>query len=133
MDYQAAAEREKRQKVKSAEADKQATVLAAEAQRQRDTNESEGARTRLINEAEGYARKVVLQAEAEKTRLVWAIETRWQADPLHISSKVLNYIEVFVFPCLITHLHSRACSCPKPKVELARPCWTQRRLPTRSS
>ncbi len=118
MDYQAAAEREKRQKVKSAEADKQATVLAAEAQRQRDTNESEGARTRLINEAEGYARKVVLQAEAEKTRLVW---TRWRADPLHISSKVLNCIEVFVFPCLVAHLHSRTCSCPRQRAEPERP------------
>jgi regulator of protease activity HflC (stomatin/prohibitin superfamily) len=76
---QAAAEREKRQKVKNAEADKQATVLAAEAQRQRDTNESEGARVRLINEAEGHARKVVLQAEAEKSRLINEAQGRAEA------------------------------------------------------
>eukprot|EP00455_Lapot_gusevi_P016504 TRINITY_DN1851_c0_g1_i2.p1 TRINITY_DN1851_c0_g1~~TRINITY_DN1851_c0_g1_i2.p1 ORF type:complete len:248 (+),score=98.96 TRINITY_DN1851_c0_g1_i2:32-745(+) len=94
MDLQAAAEREKRQKVKNAEADKQAVVLAAEAQKQRDANESEGQRTRLINEAEGKARKIVLEAEAERTKLINEASGHAEATVLHAKAAAQSILHI---------------------------------------
>eukprot|EP01013_Petalomonas_cantuscygni_P004521 TRINITY_DN1489_c0_g1_i1.p2 TRINITY_DN1489_c0_g1~~TRINITY_DN1489_c0_g1_i1.p2 ORF type:complete len:227 (-),score=53.27 TRINITY_DN1489_c0_g1_i1:492-1172(-) len=65
MDLQAAAERERRQTVKSAMAQKEATELMSEASRIRDENESMGVQARLINEAEGKRQQRLLEAEAE--------------------------------------------------------------------
>jgi regulator of protease activity HflC (stomatin/prohibitin superfamily) len=54
MDLQAAAERKRRETVKSAMAEKEAVILESEGQRERDKNESDGQRIRAITEGDRF-------------------------------------------------------------------------------
>jgi len=88
MDLQAAAERHRREKVKSAQAEKESTILI-----------SEGKRLQMINEADGEAQRIVRDAEAKADAikriagvLEGSAETK-RAMEFDISEKYFRYLQ----------------------------------------
>merc|ERR1719461_2802344 len=88
MDLQAAAERHRREKVKSATAEKESTILI-----------SEGKRLQMINEAEGEAQRIIRAAEAKATaigRIAEALdrdESAKRAMEFEVAQKYFNSME----------------------------------------
>lgn len=63
MDKQAAAERNRREKVLNAEGSKRAMELESEGHKERLRNESEGELIRIVNESEAQKKQIILEAE----------------------------------------------------------------------
>jgi len=88
MDLQAAAERHRREKVKSAQAEKESTILI-----------SEGTRLQMINEADGEAQRIVRDAEAKAEaikRIAGVLEGNEEtkrAMEFDISEKYFRYLQ----------------------------------------
>merc|ERR1719510_18905 len=88
MDLHAAAERHRREKVKSAQAEKESTILI-----------SEGKRLQMINEAEGEAQRIIRAAEAKAVaigRIAEALdrdEGAKRAMEFDISEKYFRYLQ----------------------------------------
>merc|ERR1719479_684957 len=88
MDLQAAAERHRREKVKSATAEKESTILI-----------SEGKRLQMINEAEGEAQRIIRAAEAKAVaigRIAEALdrdESAKRAMEFEVAQKYFNSME----------------------------------------
>jgi len=90
MDKQAAAERDKREKVLRAEGDKQRAQLTSEGVKISLTNESEGNLIKVKNEAEASKQRILLEAqgEAEAIRLT----AQAQAEALELIANQINKV-----------------------------------------
>jgi len=88
MDLQAAAERHRREKVKSAQAEKESIILI-----------SEGTRLQMINEADGEAQRIVRDAEAKAEAIkriagvLEGCEETKRAMEFDISEKYFRYLQ----------------------------------------
>ena len=99
MDLQAAAERKRRETVKSAQAEKEAVILESEGQRERDKNESDGQRIRAITEAQGFSEQQVLRAEGlrkakmlEAEGIAFALEKIGRATESESGQRALQFL-----------------------------------------
>ena len=99
MDLQAAAERRRRETVKTAMAEKEAVVLESEGQMLKDKNEAEGKKIRAITEAEGFMEEARLRAEGMKRAreleaegTAYALQRIGQAAQTEEGQRALQYL-----------------------------------------
>ncbi len=117
MDLQAAAERRRRETVKSAMANKEAVILESEGQRERDRNESEGKRIRAVTEAQGFAEQQVLRAEGlrkakmlEAEGVAYALEKIGQVTATEEGQRALQFTFGTEYVKYMSHLGSKSNS-----------------------